>query len=49
MALVKGGPYIATVHDDVEWNPETNTLSFFMDYYKGEDLERLVPFLLASG
>lgn len=49
MALVKGGPYIATVHDDVEWNSRTKTLSFFMDYYKGKDLERLVHVMQASG
>jgi hypothetical protein len=49
MASVKEGPYIVTVHEDVEWNPMANTLSFFMDYYKGKDLERLIHVLRASG
>jgi hypothetical protein len=49
MIAVKGGPYIASVHEDVEWNPDTKTLSFFMDYYRGKDLDRVVQMLQAAG
>lgn len=49
MAAVRGGPSIVNVHDDVEWDPTARTLSFFMDYYKGKDLDRIVHVLQASG
>ncbi|KAH7132292.1 kinase-like domain-containing protein [Dendryphion nanum] len=49
MSVVKGGPHIAVVHHDVEWNPHTRTLSFFMDYYEGKDLDRIIHILLAMG
>lgn len=48
MMVVKGGPHIAAVHDDIEWNPRLRTLSFFMDYYRGKDLERLVYMMRAA-
>ncbi|KAF2659831.1 kinase-like protein [Lophiostoma macrostomum CBS 122681] len=49
MTLVRGGPHIVAVHDDVEWNSSTKTLSFFMDYHKGKHLDRLVNMLAAAG
>ncbi|KAF2709873.1 kinase-like protein [Pleomassaria siparia CBS 279.74] len=49
MTLVRGGPHIAAVHDGIEWNAKTKTLSFFMDYYKGKDLNRQVEMLRATG
>ncbi|ORY09003.1 kinase-like domain-containing protein [Clohesyomyces aquaticus] len=49
MTLVRGGPHIAAVHDEVEWNSTTKTLSFFMDYYKGKDLDRQVETIRAAG
>lgn len=48
MSMVKEGPHIAVVHDEVEWNPETQSLSIFMDYYEGKDLDPLVRILQAT-
>lgn len=45
MRLLRGAPHIATLHDGLEFNRRTNTLSFFMDYYKGKDLDRQVQML----
>jgi hypothetical protein len=49
MTLVRGGPHIVQVHDDVEWNPSKRTLSFFMDYHKRNDLDRVVNMVEAAG
>lgn len=49
MTRVRGGPHIAAVHDGLEWNTKTKSLSFFMDYYKGKDLDRQVQILRAAG
>ncbi|KAJ4343466.1 hypothetical protein N0V87_000232 [Didymella glomerata] len=40
MKALRGAPHIATLHDGLEFNRKTNTLSFFMDYYRGKDLDR---------
>lgn len=45
MRALRGGPHIAALHDGLEWNPSTKTLSFFMDYYKGKDLDRQVQMM----
>jgi hypothetical protein len=45
MRLLRGAPHITTLHDGLEFNRKTNTLSFFMDYYKGKDLDRQVQML----
>ena len=42
MRIVKGGPHIAEVIGDIEWNPRTATLSIFMNYYEGKDLDQQV-------
>lgn len=49
MNLVRGGPHIGAVHDGLEWNVKTRSLSFFMEYYKGKDLDRQVQMLKATG
>jgi serine/threonine protein kinase len=45
MKLLRGAPHIVTLHDGLEYNRKTSTLSFFMDYYKGKDLDRQVQML----
>ncbi|KAF2822201.1 kinase-like protein [Ophiobolus disseminans] len=45
MKSLRGAPHIATLHDGLEYNRKTSTLSFFMDYYKGKDLDRQVQML----
>lgn len=45
MRLLRGASPIATLHDGLELNQKKNTLSFFMDYYKGKDLDRQVQML----
>lgn len=45
MKALRGAPHIATLHDGLELNRKTNTLSFFMDYYRGKDLDRQVHML----
>jgi len=45
MRSLRGAPHIATLHDGLEYNRKTSTLSFFMDYYKGKDLDRQVQML----
>ncbi|KAF2257894.1 kinase-like protein, partial [Lojkania enalia] len=49
MTLVKRGPQIVAVHNEVEWNSNSRTLSFFMDFYKGKDLDRQIVTMRASG
>lgn len=49
MRRVRGAPHIVVVHDEVEWNPRTQTLTFFMDYYEGKDLDSVVHMLRAMG
>ena len=49
MTLARECPHIAAVHDGLEWNTRTQTLSLFMDYYKGKDLDRQVQMLKATG
>jgi hypothetical protein len=39
MKALRGAPHIATLHDGLEFNRKTSTLSFFMDYYRGKDLD----------
>jgi hypothetical protein len=48
LIVVKGGPHIAAFQSDIEWNPELRTLSFFMDYYRGKDLERIILMMRAA-
>ncbi|KAF3046903.1 hypothetical protein E8E12_006534 [Didymella heteroderae] len=48
MKVLRGAPHIATLHDGLEFNKKTNTLSFFMDYYRGKDLDRQVQMLLGA-
>ena len=45
MKALRGAPHIATLHDGLEFNRKTSTLSFFMDYYRGKDLDRQVQML----
>jgi hypothetical protein len=45
MRALRGAPHIAALHDGLEYNRKTNTLSFFMDYYRGKDLDRQVQML----
>jgi serine/threonine protein kinase len=45
MKALRGAPHIATLHDGIELNRKTSTVSFFMDYYKGKDLDRQVQML----
>jgi len=45
MKALRGAPHIATLHDGIEGNRKTNSLSFFIDYYKGKDLDRQVQML----
>ena len=45
MKALRGAPHIATLHDGLEFNRKINTLSFFMDYYRGKDLDRQVQML----
>lgn len=45
MKALRGAPHIATLHDGLEFNRKTKTLSFFMDYYRGKDLDRQVQML----
>ncbi|KAH7386102.1 kinase-like domain-containing protein [Pyrenochaeta sp. MPI-SDFR-AT-0127] len=45
MRSLRGAPHIATLHDGLEFNRRTSILSFFMDYYKGKDLDRLIQLL----
>ncbi|KAH3913304.1 hypothetical protein HBI56_085230 [Parastagonospora nodorum] len=45
MKALRGAPHIAALHDGLEYNRKTNTLSFFMDYYRGKDLDRQVQML----
>lgn len=45
MKALRGAPHIAALHDGLEYNRKTSTLSFFMDYYKGKDLDRQVQML----
>ncbi|KAI8943174.1 hypothetical protein NX059_001203 [Plenodomus lindquistii] len=45
MRSLRGVPHIATLHDGLEYNRRTETLSFFMDYYKGKDLDRQIQML----
>lgn len=49
MRLLRGAPHIATLHDGLEYNRRTGTLSFFMEYYKGKDLDRRVQMLRGAG
>ncbi|KAF1835165.1 kinase-like protein [Decorospora gaudefroyi] len=49
MRLLRGAPHIATLHDGLEFSRKTNTLSFFMDYYRGKDLDRQVQMLKGAG
>jgi hypothetical protein len=39
MKTLRGAPHIATLHHGLEYNRKTGTLSFFMDNYKGKDLD----------
>lgn len=45
MKALRGAPHIAALHDGLEFNRTTGTLSFFMDYYRGKDLDRQVQML----
>ncbi|KAF3010004.1 hypothetical protein E8E13_011397 [Curvularia kusanoi] len=45
MKALRGAPHIAALHDGLEYNRKTSTLSFFMDYYRGKDLDRQVQML----
>jgi serine/threonine protein kinase len=45
MKALRGAPHIATLHDGLEYNRKSSTLSFFMDYYRGKDLDRQVQML----
>ena len=45
MKALQGAPHIAALHDGIEFNRKTGTLSFFMDYYKGKDLDKQVHML----
>lgn len=45
MRALRGAPHIAALHDGLEFNRKTSTLSFFMDYYRGKDLDRQVQML----
>ncbi|KAF3038939.1 hypothetical protein E8E11_005167 [Didymella keratinophila] len=45
MKALRGAPHIATLHDGLEFNRKTDALPFFMDYYRGEDLDRQVQML----
>jgi serine/threonine protein kinase len=45
MKALRGAPHIAALHDGLEFNRKTSTLSFFMDYYRGKDLDRQVQML----
>jgi serine/threonine protein kinase len=45
MKALRGAPHIAALHDGLEFNTKTQTLSFFMDYYRGKDLDRQVQML----
>lgn len=45
MRSLRGAEHIATLHDGLELNRRTGILSFFMDYYKGKDLDRQVQML----
>lgn len=45
MKALQGAPHIAMLHHGIEVNRKTNSLSFFMDYYKGKDLDRQVHML----
>lgn len=45
MKALRGTPHIAALHDGLEFNKKTKTLSFFMDYYRGKDLDRQVQML----
>jgi hypothetical protein len=45
MKALRGAPYIAALHDGLEYNHKTSTLSFFMNYYRGKDLDRQVQML----
>lgn len=49
MKYLRNAPHIATSHDGLELNRKTKTLSFFMDYYKGKDLDRQVGMLRGAG
>ena len=40
--VLKGGPHIAEVIGDIEWNPRTAILSIFMEYYEGKDLDQQI-------
>jgi hypothetical protein len=48
MKILRGAPHIATLHDGLEYNRKTITLSSFIDYYKGKDLERQVQVLRSA-
>jgi serine/threonine protein kinase len=45
MKALRGAPHIAALHDGLEYNRKTDTLSFFMEYYRGKDLDRQVQML----
>jgi hypothetical protein len=45
MKTLRGAPHIATLHDGLELSRKSNTLSFFMDYYKGKDLDQQVKMM----
>ncbi|PSN66131.1 kinase-like protein [Corynespora cassiicola Philippines] len=49
MKLLRDGPHIAAIHYGLEFSHATETLSFFMDYYKGKDLDRHVRLLKGAG
>lgn len=42
---LRGAPHIAALHDGLEYNRKTSTLSFLMDYYRGKDLDCKVQML----
>lgn len=45
MKALRGAPHIAALHNGLEYNRKTDTLSFFMDYYRGKDLDRQIQML----
>lgn len=45
MKALRGAPHIVNLHDGLEFNRKAGTLSFFMDYYQGKDLDRQVQLL----
>lgn len=42
MVHLQGGPYIAALHEEIEYNESTQTLSLFMDFYRVKELDRQI-------